>query len=90
MALRLSAQQVTAIGQNPCRRKNEIGEARVPWPDHAPQQTEKDQTADAIAGPGMQVRHLAFAAQVRHCEARDQRPVKYPHQRVPHDNLAVW
>jgi len=61
----------------------------MPRAGQTPQQAEQDQTTDAIAGSGMQHQHFTFAAQVRYREARDLRPVKRLHQRVPHDNLAV-
>jgi hypothetical protein len=84
----LAALQVTTIGQDRGRKKIKAAKRarHVPIGPHG--KRNKEQPADDLAGPRMQLRHIAFAARIGHRETRHRRPVICPHQRIP-DNHRV-
>ena len=81
VTLRTTAHKAAQIASQPRRRGHEVLEPGMAGADQAPDQPEGDQAEDDVTGDLVQP--LAFLAQERRRDGRDQAPMEQAQKRVP-------
>ena len=70
------------------RPVDEIAETRMAGTDKTPQQAQRDQSGDRVAGHHVQGQQLLFR-DVRNDESCRQAPVEHSHENVPHFDFVL-